>query len=220
MSRKPVSIDTGFLKIIGIVLMDAAKQPDFSVAILVGGQSRRMGRNKALLEVDGTHLLQRVIDAVRNLTDDLFLVTNTPEVYQPFGLRMVGDVMPGKAALGGIYTALLKAQYEWVFLLACDMPRLDPKVITFLADLRVGVDIVTPQVEAHPETLHTFYRKSCESLIKPRLAADELRVTGFFSEARVRYVDRAALGQVSDDFDFLVNLNTPADLADLGQSGP
>ena len=200
--------------------MDAEAQADFSVAILVGGQSRRMGQNKALLDVDGVPLLQRVIDPVRNLTNDLFLVTNTPEIYRRFGVRMVGDVMPGKAALGGIYTALLTARHEWVFLLACDMPKLDPNVITFLAEHRVGVDVVTPRIESHPETLHTFYRQSCRSLIKPRLTANELRVTDVYAEARVCYVDQTMLAQVSDNFNFLINLNTLADLADWRQSDP
>jgi molybdopterin-guanine dinucleotide biosynthesis protein A len=198
--------------------MDGETQPDFSVAILAGGQSRRMGQNKALLDVAGTVLLQRVINAVQTLTDDLFLVTDSAKRYQKFGLRMVGDAIPGKAALGGIYSAILAAHHEWIFLLACDMPLLDGQVIAFLAGYRAGVDIVTPFVEAQPETLHTFYHKNCLPFIKARLQADQLRVIDFFAEVAVRYVDRTDLVGQTTDFSFLTNLNTPEELAVIRQA--
>lgn len=185
---------------------------DYSIAILAGGQSRRMGRNKALIDLHGKPVLQWVIDSVAPLTDDLFLVTNTPAEYRAFNLPMVGDIFPGNAALGGIYTGIVKARHEWVLLLACDMPLVRADVIDLLASLRDDADVVVPRVTPHPETLHAFYRKTCIPAIELRLAEKSLRVVGFFDDVTVRYVSAEQIAAVAGNTDFLTNLNTPEEL--------
>ncbi len=171
-----------------------------------------MGRNKALIDLLGKPVIRWTIDAVAPLTDDLFLVTNTPAEYRAFNLPMVGDIHPGNAALGGIHTAIATAKHPWVFLLACDMPLVRADVITLLASLRDGVDVVIPRITPHPETLHAFYRKTCLPAIESRLAEKLLRVVGFFDTVRVRYVNADTIAAVTGNFDFLTNLNTPEDL--------
>lgn len=185
----------------------------FSIAILAGGQSRRMGRNKALIEVGGRPVLQRVIDSSAPLSDDRFLVTNSPETYHPFGLPMVPDRIPGRAALGGLYTALHQARHPWTLVLACDMPLLEPALITFLAGLRRDVEVVVPRLKAYPEPLHAFYHKDCLHPIETQLKRERLKLIGFFPAVRVCYVDEDRLTQASPNLDSLVNLNTPADVA-------
>jgi len=192
--------------------MNASKHTPYSIAILAGGQSRRMGRNKALITLHGKPVLQWVIDAVAPLTDDLFLVTNTPAEYRPFNLPMVSDILPGNAALGGIYTAIATAKHPWTFLLACDMPLVRADAIEALASMRDGVDVVVPRITPHPETLHAFYRKTCLPAIEAQLAKKSLRVVGFFDAVRVRYVDADTIIAVTGNFDFLSNLNTPEDV--------
>ncbi len=201
----PVSTDTGFFSMV-------TDNTVYSIAILAGGQSRRMGQNKAHVNLLGKPVLQWVIDAVSPLTDDLFLVTNTPTEYRSFNLRMVGDILPGNAALGGIYTALFAARHPWVFLLACDMPLVRPAVISLMATLRYNVDVVVPRITAHPESLHAFYRKTCVPAIESRLAAKQLRVVGFFDEVTTLYVPAETIAPVTANFSFLTNLNTPADV--------
>ena len=85
-----------------------------------------MGQNKAFLEVGGQMVIARVLDAVKALTDDLFISTNSPEQYEQFGLRMVGDIYPDKATLGGIYSAIAAAHHHHILVVACDMPFLKP----------------------------------------------------------------------------------------------
>ena len=185
--------------------------PPFSVAILAGGKSRRMGQNKALMNLDGMPVLQWELNAVTDATDDLFLVANFPEPYKSFNIAVKPDLTPGKAALGGIYSALAYAKYNWVLLLACDMPLLNPAIIAFLARQRQQTDVVIPLVGKHPETLHAFYHKRCLPPIQKRIAANRLKVVGFFDEVRVRYVNKMALQAVVPNFDYLINLNTPAE---------
>lgn len=184
----------------------------FSVAILAGGKSKRMGQNKALLKLNGISILQRVINTVNPLTNDLFLVTNSPDIYHDFALPMVPDIIPHKAALGGIYTAIEHAKNDWVFVVACDMPLLNPKAITFLADQRQGADIVVPLIETNPETLHAFYKKSCLPAIEKPLQNNNLKIIGFFDDVSVKYIDKQMLKPITTNFDFLINLNTPQEL--------
>ncbi|RME48294.1 MAG: molybdenum cofactor guanylyltransferase, partial [Caldilineae bacterium] len=104
-------------------------------------------------------------------------------------------------------------RHEWVLVLACDMPFLDPRAIALLADRRPGADVVVPRITPQPETLHAFYRKTCLPAIHKRLTANRLKVIGFFGDVAVVYVSAGALQQVVPTLDFLINLNTPDDLA-------
>ena len=141
-----------------------------SFAILAGGKSTRMGRDKAFLEVGGKRVIERVIERVQPLTDDLFINTNTPAQYEQFRLRMEIDVYPGKAALGGIFTAIHVARHPHVLVVACDMPFLNSKLLRHLVDMAPVADVVIPLVSPpQPETLHAIYSKACLPVIEYRI---------------------------------------------------
>jgi molybdopterin-guanine dinucleotide biosynthesis protein A len=183
-----------------------------SVAILAGGQSKRMGRNKAFLELGGQLVIERVIATVAPLTDDLLLGTNSPEQYAHLGLRMVPDVYPDKAALGGIYTAIAAARHPQVLIVACDMPLLNFELLRYLIELAPTADVVAPLIEPpQPETMHAVYSKACLAPIESRLLANKLRVIGFFDDVSVRYVDRAEVSRFDPHFYSFVIMNTPED---------
>ncbi|MFQ5610837.1 MAG: molybdenum cofactor guanylyltransferase [Anaerolineae bacterium] len=186
-----------------------------SIAILAGGQSQRMGQDKALLEVGGKPLLQREIERLRALTNDLFLVTNNPDKYRAFGLPMVGDIYPGNAALGGIYTAVCRARHNYVFVVACDMPFLNVALIGHLFTLAGNHDAIVPRVQPHPETLHAIYSRACAGPIERRILAGQLKVIGFFEDVRLRYVERGEIAAFDPDFHSFVNVNTPEALANV-----
>ena len=100
--------------------------------ILAGGQSRRMGQNKALMSLGGVRLIDRVVGVLRQVFPRLLMVTNSPEVYADLQLPMVGDVWRDKGSLGGIYSAVYHAPTTYCFVVACDMPFLQPAVIHYL----------------------------------------------------------------------------------------
>lgn len=181
-----------------------------SVAVLAGGQSKRMGQNKAFLEVGGQTVIARVLDRVKALTDDLFISTNTPEAYEQFGLRMVADIYPDKATLGGIYSAIQAARYSHVLVVACDMPFLKYELLRYLLELAPTADVVAPLITPpQPETTHAIYSKACLPAIEPHLQANKLRVIGFFEEVKVRYVTREEVAQFDPQFHSFINMNTP-----------
>lgn len=191
-----------------------SEEQTISVAVLCGGQSSRMGRNKAFVEVGGLPVIERVITQVRPLTDDLLLITNTHTEYATLGLPTYPDLLTGKGPLGGLYTALSHARHSYLLLVSCDQPFLNRDLLRYLISLRSGVDVVVPLArDGYPQSMHAVYGKGCLPAIEAQIAADRLKMIGFFSQVRVR----EAAGDEIDRFDperlSFTNLNTPDDLA-------
>ena len=185
--------------------------PNVSVAILAGGQSSRMGQDKALLPLGGRSVIERVIECVRPLSDDVTLITNTPEKHRHLGYRMVSDVYPDKGSLGGIYTAVHAARYSHCLVVACDMPFLNADLLSYLAEIASGFDVVVPRIGEFPETLHAVYGKGCLEPIQQCLLADRLKIISFFDHVRVRYVEREHVARLDPTFRSFLNINTPDD---------
>ncbi len=187
-----------------------------SVAVLAGGESKRMGQDKAFLKVGRQPVVERVLAKVRALSDDVFISTNSPEKYQKFGLSTVTDIYPNKAALGGIYSAIYAAQHHHVLVVACDMPFLNVELLQYLIKLAPSADVVAPLIEPpQPETMHAVYSKNCLPAIEPRLQTNRLRIIGFFDEVSVRYVTRAEVAQFDPHFYSFINMNTPEEWANV-----
>src|SRR2546428_4620892 len=115
--------------------------------IQAGGKSTRMGgRPKALIELGGRRIIDRVVEVLRAVTEDVLLVTNTPELYAALGLPMVPDVFPDHGSLGGIYSGLQAAPGDAAFTVACDMPFLMPEVARLVIDRAGEADVVVPKI--------------------------------------------------------------------------
>jgi molybdopterin-guanine dinucleotide biosynthesis protein A len=182
-----------------------------SVAILAGGHSRRMGQEKAFLPVGGRPVIERVLWSTADLSDDLLIVTNTPDMYRHLGQRMVGDVYPGKGALGGVYSAINAALHPHCLVVACDMPFLNTDLLSHLMTLSAGFDVVIPLIQEFPETMHAIYGKACLEPIEMRLSANQLKIIDFFEDVRVQYVSREEVARYDPTFRSFLNMNTPDD---------
>jgi molybdopterin-guanine dinucleotide biosynthesis protein A len=181
--------------------------------IQAGGRSTRMGgRPKALLDLGGRRIIDRVVEALTAVVDQVLIVTNTPELYADLGVRMVADVYPDHGSLGGIYSGLLAAPGDAAFTVACDMPFLHPDVIRLVVD-RVGEgDVVIPRVGDQLETLHALYAKTCLAPMEGQLEAGRLKITGFFPDVRVIEIPEADVARVRDPALVFMNVNTPEEL--------
>lgn len=142
---------------------------NIQAAILAGGRSRRMGQDKSFLDLDGKPMIQHVIDQLRKLDLDVMLITNAPSDYAVFGIPMFGDELPGNGSLGGLYTALVKAEAAHVLCVACDMPFLNTSLLDWLVSLRHGYDAVVPRTGEITHSLHAVYAQSCHPLILRQL---------------------------------------------------
>ena len=181
--------------------------------IQAGGRSTRMGgRPKALMELGGRPIVERVLAAVAPAVDDLLLVTNTPDLYASLGLPMVADVYPDAGSLGGIYSGLKAAPGEAAFTVACDMPFLHPAVVRLVVARAGEADVVIPRVGGQLETLHACYAKSCLPHIEERILAGRLKIVGFFERVRVVEIAEAEVARHRDPAIVFMNVNTPEEL--------
>jgi len=181
--------------------------------IQAGGKSTRMGgRPKALLELGGRRIIERVVDAITVAVDDLLIVTNTPEVYAFLKLPMVADVYPDHGSLGGIYSGLKAAPGEAAFTVACDMPFLHRDVVRLVVERGGSGDVVIPRVGAQLETLHALYAKSCLEAIETRLVAGRLKIVEFFERVSVVEIAEREVARYRDPAIVFMNVNTPEEL--------
>ena len=192
---------------------------DFSLAIIAGGQSRRMGRDKAFVDLAGKALIEHVIERSANLGQaETILITNKPAQYAHLGLPMHRDILPNKGSLGGIYTALVQAGSPEVLVLACDMPFVNTDLLRYMVDqISADIDIIVPTVDGYPQGLHAIYRRTCIEPITEQLAADRLKIIRFYDRMRVRYLDETDYAVFDPQGRSFANLNTPEELANAEQ---
>ena len=184
-----------------------------SAIILAGGQSRRMGRDKALIDFQGRPIIAHVVDTLLTLSDDVVVVSNRFDVYGSFGARVVADYDPPCGPLGGMAAGLQAIQHELAVVTACDMPFLSVPLLSWLIDQAPDYDAVVPRTGAEFEPLHAVYRRTCLDPIGQCLAQGDRRVISFFARVRLRVIEEAAWRALDPTGRSLVNLNTPADLS-------
>ena len=186
-----------------------------SVAILTGGQSSRMGRNKAFVEVGGRPIIERIIERVSNLGSEVMLITNSPADYAHLELPSYPDLILGKGPLGGLYTALTHAQNAYILAVSCDQPFLNPMLLRYIIGLREAYDVVVPlNRESYPQSMHAVYGKGCIEPIRERLEADRLKMIGFFQDVRVREVAGEEIDRIDPERHSFINVNTPEELVE------
>jgi len=187
-----------------------------SAAVMAGGKSRRMGQDKAWIDLQGRPLIARVVDVLREVADEVFIVAND-ERYADLGLRVVPDRFPGGGALGGIATGVSAATHERVLVVACDMPFLRGDVWRLLIANAVGADAVVPKIGGEYETLHALYTKACLPAMERALGSGRMRVISFFGDVRLREVGEADLRAIDPELRAFTNVNTPEELAALAR---
>ena len=188
--------------------------------ILAGGESRRMGRNKALLTVNGERMVETVYRRIAELFDEVLLITNTPELYDFIHCRKVGDIYPGMGPMAGIHAALSSCASERVFVTGCDMPNLNPQLIRELCALPGGVDVIVPETPGGLEPLHALYAKSCMPTMEAMLKAGERSILTFLERADITLIQHARIAALDPDFSSFRNVNTPEEYRQLADSGP
>ena len=183
-----------------------------TIVINAGGESRRMGENKALKRFAGQMLIDRMVNRLRPLAQELLITTNQPELFDFIELALVPDLVSGKGALGGLYTAIASAHQPLVGVVACDMPFINARLLGAERDLLVskGADVVIPRSPTGLEPLHAIYRKeTCLPPIRAALESNALRVVGWFPAVKVVEMSPAEIAKYDPDFRSFINVNTP-----------
>ncbi|HEY8491167.1 MAG TPA: molybdenum cofactor guanylyltransferase [Dehalococcoidia bacterium] len=185
---------------------------DVTGAVLAGGRSRRMGTDKARLELGGRPLLFYVLDALTTVADDLLVVGPRHRLPPlPPAVRAVEDRRPGRGPLEGIATALRESRGRWVLVAACDLPFLQPALLRELCDRAAGCDAVVPHVGGRHHLLIVLARHALPK-VEGVLRQGETRVDRALAALDLRTLGEEAVRRVDPDLLSLFNVNTPEDL--------
>ena len=191
-----------------------------TVAILAGGQSRRMGRDKAQIDVDGLPLLERTAHLARAVRTSVVVVGRArPDDWPLPDVLFVEDEAPGEGPLGGLVTALRHADGATVLLLACDLPALTSEALSWL--LNAGAQCQPALVDGlvtinggRREPLFALYTPHCLPRIEAHRATGRRSLQALIDAGEFTHVEIPPTFATA-----LVNVNTPDDLAAWRQSG-
>jgi molybdopterin-guanine dinucleotide biosynthesis protein A len=177
--------------------------------ILAGGENRRMGTDKAFLEMAGRPLVENIFNLFSRLFERTIIVTNSPERYRSYDVEVVTDAMDVRGPLTGIYSGLLRSRDEHNFVAACDMPFLNSRLIAHLGEIAPGYDAVVPRVGDLLEPLHAVYSRTILSKIESQMARGERRIQGLFGSLNIRYVPQEEIMPYDPLLRSFKNVNTP-----------
>lgn len=200
--------------------------------ILAGGQSRRMGTDKAFVLFDGRTLIERTMDALRQVCGEIVVVANALEAYARFDARVVPDTFPDFGPLAGLHAGLEAMRTDLGVAVAVDMPFLNPALLRAMIDAAEGWDAVIPALAAevsaadvkrhrakdldmHP--LHAVYRRTCLPIIQAAIERGDRRLNAFFNDVKVRYFGADEIRIHDPGLRSLVNVNTPDDLEQVSR---
>ncbi len=197
-----------------------------TLLVMAGGRSRRMGRDKAWLEIDGLPLVERVVRRLEGLAGEVLFSAREPEPYAALCTRLtlpasvVLDRYSDAGPLAGLEAGLTAAAHELVFAVATDMPFVNLALVRHLLSLIEGYDAVVPLTPhgdtPEPEPLHAVYRRTCLPAIRAQLDAGRRRVVSFFEDVQVRYVTPEEMRPFDPALQSFVNVNTPEEWGELG----
>ena len=188
-----------------------------TVCVQAGGASSRMGEDKALKPFLGRPLIQRVIERLLPIADEVIVTANRPEDYQFLNLRLIPDLKPGRGALGGLYTAIASATHPIVAVAACDMPFASATLFEAMTRLLVEneADVVIARSDEGYEPIHAVYRReTCLPAIEAAIEADQWKVIAWFPQVKVHTLSPQDVGQYDPSGLAFWNVNTPGEFAE------
>jgi len=190
-----------------------------TVCIQAGGQSSRMGEDKALKTFLGRPLIQRVIERLSPIADELIVTTNRPDDYAFLDLRLTlrADLKPGRGALGGLYTAIASAKNPIVAVVACDMPFASGTLLEAASRMLVEeeADVVIARSAEGYEPLHAIYRReTCLPAIEAAIDADQWKAIAWFPHVKVRILTPEEIKRYDPLGLAFWNVNTPEEFAE------
>jgi len=195
-----------------VVWREVMDEKNVAGFVLAGGKSSRMGRDKALLDINGESLIARATRLLQSVVDDAVVIASTSG-YESLGLRSVADDFPGYGPLGGIATALHVSMKPWNLVIACDLPYLTKPWLEYLIKraLKSEADAVVPMNVRGPEPLCAMYHKNAEGRIRTAVEGGVRKVTDSFADLSVEHVEPSEWKGFASGGILFKNVNSPAD---------
>ena len=184
---------------------------DATAVVLAGGKSSRMGRPKSLLPFDGEPLIVQIVRALKQMFAETVVVAAPDQELPDLPAVLVRDEVAYQGPVGGIYYGLKAAGGEFCFVTSCDVPFINPALISHLTSQISRYDVVVPFWEDRFQPLHAVYRTSVLALLKEQLDRGELRPVYLFDKVKTCKIEEAAIRRFDPEGLSFLNMNTPDD---------
>ena len=186
--------------------------------VLAGGASRRFGRDKALVEIDGEPLIARLCRVLEEATSASVRIIGDAEKYGHIGVECIGDRWPGEGPLGGIITALeanrrAEDESSWSLIIGCDMPFLTTDWLQYIATraLASKADIVALESDHGLEPLCACWRNTAAAPLTRIFESGVRRVSDAMRQLPMELLDAADWKRFDKSDRLFWNMNTPTD---------
>lgn len=183
--------------------------------ILSGGQSIRMGENKAFIKIEGVPIIRRIHGLFEKIFNEIIIVANQKEEFATFGAKICSDLFPNRGVLGGLYTGLFFSSFEYSFCVACDMPFLKESVIRYLIERMDDYDVIVPKTNEGLEPLHAIYSKNCLDPIRKVIEEGKYKTVDFYPMVKTKIVEEYELISLDSTMESFINVNTPEELISI-----
>lgn len=174
-----------------------------------------MGANKALLPINETANIDRMVKRLAPFFSSPILVTNHPDDYRFLGLKTTADHFPGKGPLAGIHAGLIASSYEVNVIAACDMPFVTAELAAAMVKQIRDFDAVIPVIYEKQHPLFSIFKKNIASKMEECIKNDRLRMKDLFEKINVLYVTEQELLTDGDEKESLervfFNMNHPSE---------
>jgi molybdopterin-guanine dinucleotide biosynthesis protein A len=180
--------------------------------ILAGGENTRIPIPKGLLLVEGQRIMDRTMRLCRNIFGRIIISTNMPELYFYSGAMLVGDVLPRKGPMTGIYSVLSMPGVPVVFVTACDMPFINVILMQYLIGKWTGgEDAIIPVYRDKPEPLFGIYSARIAGVMGESIRDGQMSLQSFLGKINVHFVGEEAVRRRDPEGRSFVNINTLED---------
>ncbi len=182
-----------------------------TLAVLAGGKSSRMGKDKALLPFLGKPLIERIVSRLRLITGEVILATDNPDLYSSYDWKIVVDEVKEAGPLAGIYASFKAASFPMVAVVACDMPFVNEMLFKILMQecQDKKTDAAVPASPRGLEPMHAvFCKESCLPIIKESFDTGELEIKKWINKLNLLVLGRDEVSLIDPNFAMFVNVNT------------
>ncbi len=184
---------------------------DITGAILCGGKSTRMGREKSSRILLGKPIFEHVLETMKLVFDKVVVSSDRVDVFSKYNISVICDIVKNKDALGGIYSVLKKTDTERVFFIACDMPFAEVQAIKLLLNHAEDFDIVIPRIKGKFQPLFAVYSKNLLPLIEKNIFEGKLKIFDVIEKSKVKILTEKDLKKCCNVNKNFFNINTEED---------
>jgi len=185
-----------------------------TAVILAGGKSKRMGKNKELLNINNRRLVEMQISKLERDFEDIIVITNYPQYYHGLNCRTFTDIIKNKGPIGGIYTGLVNSSSLHTYFLACDMPVINIEYIKFLKNnlkkkkYKACITLLGEWIEP----FNAFYSKEMIEDVKNYINEGGHSVHKLVKNLNVLFIEEKKARKFSPNWDMFINFNTKEDV--------